>query len=194
MTRRAQLERTTKETSVKIAVDLDGSGTASVDTGVGFFDHLLTSLATHSLIDLEIATVGDLVIDDHHTVEDTAITLGQALATALGDRSGIVRFGAATIPMDEALASCALDLSGRAYSRIDLALRQPMIGNCSTQNLSHALSSLAGAAGMTLHLESSGENDHHVAEAGFKALARSLRQAVELDARRSGIPSSKGTL
>lgn len=194
MNRQARIERTTRETTVKISLDLDGSGVADVETGVGFFDHLLTSLATHSLIDLEVKTVGDLVIDDHHTVEDTSLALGQALSEALGDRAGIVRFGDARVPMDEALADCVLDLSGRAWSKIDLELRQPTIGNLSTQNLSHALSALAGAAGITLHLNATGANDHHVAEAAFKALARALRRAVEIDPRRRGVPSSKGSL
>lgn len=194
MNRQARIERTTRETTVKISLDLDGSGISNVDTGVGFFDHLLTSLATHSLIDLEVNTVGDLVIDDHHTVEDTALALGQALSQALGDRAGIVRFGDARVPMDEAVADCVLDLSGRAWSKIDLALRRPMIGNCSTENLPHALSALATTAGMTLHLSADGDNDHHVAEAAFKALARALRRAVEIDPRRQGVPSSKGSL
>lgn len=194
MNRQARIERTTRETTVKISLDLDGSGVADVETGVGFFDHLLTSLATHSLIDLEVKTVGDLVIDDHHTVEDTSLALGQALSEALGDRAGIVRFGDARVPMDEALADCVLDLSGRAWAKIDLELRQPTIGNLSTQNLSHALSALAGAAGITLHLTATGANDHHVAEAAFKALARALRRAVEIDPRRRGVPSSKGSL
>jgi imidazoleglycerol-phosphate dehydratase len=194
MNRTASVERTTRETSVRITLDLDGSGHSSIQTGVGFFDHLLTSLAHHALFDLEIATTGDLVVDDHHTLEDTAITLGQALTSALGDRAGITRFGDAAVPMDEALARCALDLGGRAYARIDLPLRQPMIGNCSTQNIPHALEAFAHNSGMSVHLEAGGINDHHIAEAAFKALARSLRLAVAVDPRRQGAPSTKGLL
>lgn len=194
MNRTATVERTTRETSVRITLDLDGSGHSSIQTGVGFFDHLLTSLAHHALFDLEIATTGDLVVDDHHTLEDTAITLGQALTSALGDRAGITRFGDAAVPMDEALARCALDLGGRAYARIDLPLRQPMIGNCSTQNIPHALEAFAHNAAMSVHLEAGGINDHHIAEAAFKALARSLRLAVAVDPRRQGAPSTKGSL
>lgn len=194
MNRTAAAERTTRETSVRIALDLDGSGHSSIQTGVGFFDHLLASLAHHALFDLEIVTTGDLVVDDHHTLEDTAITLGQALTSALGDRAGITRFGDATVPMDEALARCALDLGGRPFARIDLPLRQPMIGNCSTQNIPHALEALAHNSGMSVHLEAGGINDHHIAEAAFKALARSLRLAVAADPRRRGAPSTKGSL
>jgi imidazoleglycerol-phosphate dehydratase len=194
MSRTSRVERTTKETEVEIELDLDGAGVVSVDTGVGFFDHLLTSLGSHALFDLRIATKGDLEIDDHHTVEDTALALGTALSDALGDRAGIQRFGDAAIPMDEALARCAIDLSGRPYAVIDMAFRQTSIGNCSTQNLSHALESLARTGGFSIHLTVTGHNDHHVAEAGFKALARSLRAAVTQDPRRSGVASTKGTL
>lgn len=194
MNRTATAERTTRETRVRVVLDLDGSGESSIRTGVGFFDHLLAALAHHALFDLEIQTTGDLVVDDHHTLEDTAITLGQALTSALGDRSGITRFGDAAVPMDEALARCALDLGGRAYARIELPLRQPMIGNCSTQNIPHALEAFSHNAGLSVHLEASGINDHHIAEAAFKALARSLRLAVAIDPRRLGTPSTKGSL
>jgi imidazoleglycerol-phosphate dehydratase len=194
MNRTATAERTTRETRVRVVLDLDGSGESSIRTGVGFFDHLLASLAHHALFDLEIQTTGDLVVDDHHTLEDTAITLGQALTSALGDRSGITRFGDAAVPMDEALARCALDLGGRAYARIELPLRQPMIGNCSTQNIPHALEAFSHNARLSVHLEASGINDHHIAEAAFKALARSLRLAVAIDPRRLGTPSTKGSL
>lgn len=195
MTRSATINRTTRETTVDITLDLDGTGRATVDTGVGFFDHLLTSLAAHGLVDLEVKTVGDLHIDDHHTVEDTALALGSALADALGDRSGITRFGDARVPMDEALAEAVVDISGRAYSVIDLQLVTPSIGNLTTQNVPHALEAFARTAGLTLHLRSRGANDHHVAEAAVKALARALRSAVEIDPRRQGdIPSTKGAL
>jgi imidazoleglycerol-phosphate dehydratase len=194
MSRTSRVERTTKETSVEIDLNLDGTGTTSVETGVGFFDHLLTSFASHALLDLDVTTKGDLEIDDHHTVEDTALALGSALSEALGDRAGIQRFGDATVPMDEALARCAIDLSGRPYAVIDLALRQERIGNFSTQNLAHAVESLARTGGFSIHLTATGYNDHHVAEAAFKAFARALRAAVEVDARRDGVASTKGTL
>ena len=177
----------------EITVDLDGTGSTRIETGVGFFDHLLTSLGHHSLIDLQIRCDGDLEIDDHHSVEDTAIVLGQALGEALGDRSGIQRFGDATVPMDEAIASCVVDVGGRPYAVIDIPLRQTMIGNLSTQNVPHALEALAGSAGFTLHLTATGDNDHHIAEAAFKALARALRAAVATDERRDGVASTKGS-
>jgi imidazoleglycerol-phosphate dehydratase len=134
------------------------------------------------------------VTDDHHTLEDTAIALGQAVTGALGDRAGITRFGDAAVPMDEALARCALDLAGRSHAVIDLPFRQPMIGNCSTQNIPHALEALAHNSGMALHLQASGLNDHHIAEAAIKAFARAIRMAVAIDPRRSGVPSTKGAL
>jgi imidazoleglycerol-phosphate dehydratase len=164
-----------------------------VATGVGFFDHLLTSLGHHAVFDLTVATDGDIEVDDHHTVEDTALVLGQALGEALGGRTGIQRFGDATVPMDEALASAAVDVGGRPYSVIQIPLRQPAIGNFSTQNLPHALEAFARAAGISLHLTASGLNDHHIAEAAIKALARALRAAVAPDPRREGIASTKGT-
>jgi imidazoleglycerol-phosphate dehydratase len=194
MTRTSKVERTTKETSVEVDLDLDGTGEVSVETGVGFFDHLLTSFGSHALFDLRVRTKGDLEIDDHHTVEDTALALGSALAEALGDRSGIQRFGDAAIPMDEALARCAVDLSGRPYAVIDLALRAPTIGTLSAQNLGHAIEALARTGALSVHLTVTGHNDHHVAEAAFKALARALRAAVAIDPLRSGVASTKGTL
>lgn len=193
MNRNATVARKTNETNIEVNVDLDGSGQSKISTGVGFFDHLLTSLSHHSLIDFDIRTEGDLEIDDHHTVEDTAIVLGQALAEALGDRSGITRYGNATVPMDEALATCAVDVGGRSFAVIGLSFEQTMIGNLSTQNVAHALETLARSAGFTLHLSATGSNDHHVAEAAFKALARALRAAVDPDERRVGIASTKGT-
>ena len=193
MTRTATVTRKTKETDIEITVDLDGAGSTRIDTGVGFFDHLLTSLGHHSLIDLDVRCVGDLEIDDHHSVEDTAIVLGQALAEALGERSGIQRFGDATVPMDEAIATCVIDVGGRPYAVIDVPLRQARIGNLSTQNVPHALEAFARSAGFTLHLTASGSNDHHIAEAAFKALARALRAAVAIDDRRIGVASTKGS-
>ncbi len=193
MTRSARVERTTRETTVRVEVDLDGSGQTRISTGVGFFDHLLTSFGHHALLDLTVETEGDLEIDDHHTVEDTSIVFGGALGEALGDRAGIQRFGDATVPMDEAIATASVDVGGRPYSVIDVPLRQPTIGNFSTQNLPHALEALARHAGITLHVRAAGLNDHHVAEATIKAVARAFRAAVSSDPRRSGIPSTKGT-
>ncbi len=193
-TRRAERVRETRETKIAVAVDLDGSGAARIATGVGFYDHLLTSLAHHSLIDMNITAAGDLEIDEHHTVEDVALALGAAISEALGDRAGINRFGAARVPMDESLAQCALDLSGRPYAVVDLPFRGERIGELSTQLVEHILASFAQAVGATLHLDGKGRNDHHLAEAAFKALARALRMAVTPDPRRSGVASTKGSL
>jgi imidazoleglycerol-phosphate dehydratase len=192
--RMAVRSRTTRETSIQIELVLDGSGLASVRTGVGFYDHLLTSLAHHALFDLSIEASGDLEVDEHHTVEDVALTLGEALSEALGDRAGITRFGDASVPMDEALATAVIDLSGRPYAVLELAFRGERVGALSTQLVEHALEGFARTAGATLHLRASGRNDHHVAEAAFKALARALRAAVAIDPRRAGIPSTKGSL
>ncbi len=192
MNRTARVERQTRETRVVVEIDLDGTGTTEIVTGVGFFDHLLTSLGHHALFDLTVATEGDLEIDDHHTVEDTALVLGQAFAQALGARTGIQRFGDAAVPMDEALARAAVDVGGRPYSVVELPLRQPAIGNFSTQNLAHALEAFAQSAGISLHLTASGSNDHHIAEAAIKALARALRAAAAADPRREGLASTKG--
>lgn len=192
MTRTARVERTTRETRVEVQLNLDGTGRAAVATGVGFFDHLLTALAHHGLVDLEIATEGDLEIDEHHTVEDTALVLGQAFAEALGDRAGIVRYADATVPMDEALATAAVDVGGRPYAVLDLPFTADRIGMLGTQMIPHALEALARTAGFTIHLTARGRNDHHVAEAAFKALARALRGAVAVDPRREGVPSTKG--
>jgi imidazoleglycerol-phosphate dehydratase len=193
--RRAERIRETKETRIAVSIDLDGSGAASIATGIGFYDHLLTSLAHHSLVDIEITAAGDLQVDEHHTVEDVALALGAAVSEALGDRVGIARFGAARVPMDESVAQCALDLSGRPYAVIDLPFRGERIGELPTQLVEHALASFAQAAGATLHVDAKGRNDHHLAEAAFKALARALRMAVALDPRRAGaVPSTKGSL
>jgi imidazoleglycerol-phosphate dehydratase len=177
-----------------VAVDLDGSGMASIATGIGFYDHLLTSLSHHSLIDIEVTAAGDLEVDEHHTVEDVALALGAAISDALGVRSGITRFGAARVPMDESIAQCALDLSGRPFAVIDLPFRGEHVGTLPTQMIEHALASFAQAAGATLHVDARGRNDHHLAEAAFKALARALRMAVALDPRRTGVASTKGSL
>ncbi len=190
--RTAALRRRTRETEVTIRVALDGTGEASVSTGVGFYDHLLTSLAHHSLIDLRIEAAGDLEVDDHHTVEDVALVLGAALAAALGDRAGIRRFGDASVPMDEALATAAIDIGGRPYAIVDLPFRADRIGALSTQMVEHALEAFARSSGSTLHIRGTGRNDHHLAEAAFKAIARALRAACEQDPRRAGVASTKG--
>lgn len=192
--RRVERTRETRETRVRVRLDLDGTGSAGVSTGVGFYDHLLTSLATHSLIDIEIEATGDLEVDEHHSVEDVALLLGEALSAALGDRSGITRFGEASVPMDESLARCALDLSGRPCAVLDLPFRGERVGGLPTQMVEHALEAFARTAGATLHLSAVGRNDHHLAEAAFKSLARALRSAVARDPRREGIPSAKGSL
>lgn len=193
MPRNATCRRSTKETRVSVTLDLDGNGDATVRTGIGFFDHLLTSLAHHALFDLTVNTDGDVEVDDHHTVEDTALCLGEALGAALGDRTAIHRFGDARVPMDEAIATATVDVGGRPYSVVDLELANPAIGNLTAQNIPHALEAFARSAGITMHLTATGRNDHHVAEAAFKALARALRAAVSPDPRRSGMPSTKGT-
>jgi imidazoleglycerol-phosphate dehydratase len=192
--RRVRVRRTTRETDIELGLDLDGTGRADVSTGVGFYDHLLTSLAHHGLLDLEIRATGDLHVDEHHTVEDVALVLGAALAAALGDRAGIRRFGDAAVPMDEAVATAVIDLGGRPYAVIDLPFRGERAGTLPLQLVEHAVESFARAAGATLHLAGTGRNDHHLAEAAFKALARSLRAACEPDPRRSGVASTKGSL
>jgi imidazoleglycerol-phosphate dehydratase len=192
--RTATRSRGTSETTIEVTVDLDGTGTTDVQTGVGFYDHLLTSLGHHSLMDLRVRATGDLHVDEHHTVEDVALVLGDAISAALGDRVGINRFGDARVPMDDALASVALDLSGRPYAVLDIAFVGERIGQLSTQNIPHVLESLARTLGANLHVTAAGRNDHHIAEATFKALARSLRAAVAPDPRRTGIASTKGSL
>jgi imidazoleglycerol-phosphate dehydratase len=193
MGRTADVHRQTTETDVRVAVDLDGSGRCEVATGVGFYDHMLGAFGHHGLFDLEIATTGDLDVDDHHTVEDTALVLGSAFAEALEPRAGIVRYGDATVPMDEALATAVVDVGGRPYAVIDLSFTTERIGTLGTQMIPHALEAFARTAGFTIHLTANGSNDHHIAEAAFKALARALRAAVAIDPRREGIASTKGT-
>jgi imidazoleglycerol-phosphate dehydratase len=190
--RRATVSRTTRETDITVTLDLDGSGITEIETGVGFYDHLLSSLAHHALFDLAIRARGDLDVDDHHTVEDVALVLGSALAEALGDRAGIVRFGDATVPMDESLASAAVDVGGRPYSVVELPFRGERVGALTLQLVEHALEALARTSGATIHVRGSGRNDHHLAEAAFKALGRALRAAVAPDPRRRGVPSTKG--
>lgn len=193
--REARRQRRTAETEVVIFLRLDGQGTARVETGIGFLDHLLHHLAVHGLFDLEVQARGDLHIDPHHTVEDVAIVLGQTLDEALGDRRGIVRMGHAWVPMDEALAFVAVDLSGRPYAVLDLGFNSPAIGALPTSLIPHFLETLAVHARMNLHARLLyGRDDHHRAEALFKALGRALDMAVRLDPRRHDVPSTKGTL
>jgi len=195
MPRTAQIRRETGETKVSLALDLDGTGRADVATGVGFFDHMLTLLAKHSLIDLTIKADGDLHVDAHHTVEDVGICLGQALAQALGNKAGIRRYGCMTLPMDETLATVAVDLSGRPFCvwRADVPLETLGIFNASLAEEFWRAVSSAGAFNLHVVLHH-GRNTHHIIESIFKATARALRQAVETDPRMSGIPSTKGVL
>ena len=195
MSREATARRATGETDVRAHVALDGTGSAMVSTGVGFFDHMLTLLARHSLIDIEIEARGDLETGSHHTVEDVGITLGQALSEALGDRSGIERYGAALIPMDEVLVQAAVDLSGRPFVALDVPLPTAVIGGFETELLGEFVRGLANHAGLTIHLRLLVPgNAHHVIEGCFKALARALAQAVAPNPRVSGVPSTKGSL
>jgi len=192
--RRVSLERMTRETQVRVTLDLDGTGVTAVATGIGFYDHLLGSMAHHGLFDLVIEATGDLEVDEHHTVEDVALVLGSAVAEALGDRAGIARFGEARVPMDEARADAILDVGGRPYAVIDLAFRGDRVGALSLQLVEHALEAFARTSGTTLHLVGTGRNDHHLAEAAFKALGRALRAACAPDPRRLGVASTKGSL
>ena len=189
----ASVARTTRETDIRCTLSLDGRGDARVETGLGFLDHMLTALARHGGLDLELVAEGDLAVDDHHTVEDCALVLGEALERALGDKAGVARFGSAYVPLDEALARAVVDLSGRPWPVINLGLRRERLGDVACENLTHFLNSLALRGRFTLHVDLlRGENDHHRAEAAFKALAVALREAV---ARRGGsIPSTKGVL
>ena len=195
MTRTAKVVRATAETDIGIFVDLDGTGTADVETGVGFFDHMLDALARHSLIDLTVRAKGDTQVDDHHTVEDTGIVLGQALREALGDRRGIRRFGSVMVPLDEALVMAAVDISGRGELYWDVPIGPAKVGTFDTELAHEFFAGLARDAGITLHLRLvCGENAHHIIEATFKAAARALREAMESDPRVEGVPSTKGSL
>jgi imidazoleglycerol-phosphate dehydratase len=190
----ATVTRSTKETQITVTLKLDGTGKTAIDTGVGFYDHLLGSMAHHALFDLEIAATGDLVIDEHHTVEDVALVLGAALAASLGDRSGITRFGDAAVPMDESVATAVVDVGGRPYAVVDLPFRGKRAGKLPLELVDHALVSFARAGGVTLNVKGRGRNDHHLAEAAFKALGRALSAAVTVDPRRQGVASTKGSL
>lgn len=190
----ATVDRSTSETEIKLSLNLDGSGRANLATGIGFLDHMLTALAKHGRFDLDLQVNGDLDVDDHHTTEDAALALGSALDQALGERRGIERFAHAYAPLDEALARVVVDLSGRPYARVAMAFRREVIGDVATENLTHFFQSLAMTARMALHVDVlEGENDHHKAEAAFKALAIALRRAVARSGQ-ADIPSTKGSL
>lgn len=192
----ASVSRSTKETSIEVTVNLDGTGEYQVSTGIGFLDHMLEQLSRHSLIDLTLTAKGDLHIDAHHTTEDSGIALGEAVAKALGDRRGITRYGDALIPMDETLTRVALDISGRPYLVWKTAFSQPRLGEMDTELFKEWFAAFAGSAGITLHIETLyGVNNHHIVESCFKGVARALRAAVAIDLRKAdAVPSTKGTL
>ncbi len=191
----ANLHRKTKETDISLTIDLDGSGTASISTGIGFFDHMLESFARHGLIDLDIKVKGDLHIDTHHTIEDVGIVLGKAIKDAIGDKVGIVRYGTTILPMDEALILCSLDLSGRPYFVYDLTLDKERVGNLETEMIKEFFYAISYGAEMNLHLKQlSGSNNHHIIEGAFKAFAKSLDAATCYDIRIKDVLSTKGSL
>ena len=192
----ATIRRATKETSIDVTINLDGSGEYRVSTGIGFLDHMIEQLSRHSLIDIAVTAQGDLHIDGHHTTEDCGIALGEAVARALGDRRGITRYGDALIPMDETLTRVAIDISGRPYLVWRTAFTQPKLGDLDTEMFKEFFAAFAGSAGITLHIETLyGVNNHHIAESCFKGLARALRVAVAIDDRKAdAVPSTKGTL
>lgn len=190
--RGASVHRTTRETDVAVVVRLDGSGTGAIETGIGFYDHLLSSFTHHGLFDVEVRATGDLAVDAHHTVEDVALVLGAGFGAALADRAGIVRFGEASVPMDEALATVVVDVGGRPYSVVDIAFRGDRVGDLPLQLVEHAIEAFARTAGATIHARATGRNDHHIAEALFKALGRALRAACAIEPGRPGSSSTKG--
>jgi imidazoleglycerol-phosphate dehydratase len=194
--RTGTVHRSTNETSIDVMVNLDGTGIYSVSTGIGFLDHMLEQLSRHSLIDLTVKAVGDLHIDQHHTTEDTGLAIGEAIAQALGDKRGIARYGSANAPMDETLTRVALDISGRPYFVWNATFTTPRLGEWDTELIEHWFHSFSQTAGLTLHVECLyGQNNHHIVESCYKALARALRQAVEIDPRKAdSIPSTKGVL
>jgi imidazoleglycerol-phosphate dehydratase len=193
--RRAVVTRTTRETDIRLSLDLDGQGRSEIATGIGFLDHMLTAFATHGRFDLQVQARGDLHVDAHHTVEDVGIVLGQALKQALGDKAGIVRFGHAYVPLDEALSRCVIDLSGRPWLHFDVTFKARQVGTLPTELFEDFFWALADHGRLNLHLDTlRGRNAHHVAETLFKASARALSMAVALDPRVSGVPSTKGSL
>jgi imidazoleglycerol-phosphate dehydratase len=194
--RTATISRRTSETSIDVSVNLDGTGAFAISTGIGFFDHMLEQLSRHSLIDLDVKTVGDLHIDQHHTVEDTGLAIGAAILEALGEKRGIRRYADAHSPMDETLTRVAIDISGRPYLVWKTEFSQKKLGEMDTEMFEHFFHSFAQTAGITLHIETLyGVNNHHIAEAAFKGVARTLREAVEIDPRKAGVvPSTKGVL
>jgi len=195
MPRVAEMRRTTSETEITLRLNLDGDGASEIATGVGFFDHMLTHVARHGLLHLTVQAKGDLHIDDHHTVEDVGIVLGQALREAVGNKQGMVRYGSSLLPMDESLVLCALDFSGRGGLYFDMTFPDPRIGTFPSELVEEFFRAVAVNAGMTLHLKQlAGRNAHHIAEAGFKAFGRALDMATQLDPRITGIPSTKGVL
>ncbi len=192
--RHATISRETAETTIELDLSIDGDGTSSIDTGVGFFDHMLDAFAKHGLFDLELTCDGDLYIDDHHTVEDVAIVLGEAFADALGDKRGIVRYADRRVPLDEAVGSVIVDVSGRPYFCFDGSFSQASVGEFTSDMARHFVESLAMNGGLTIHAAVTGENAHHEVEALFKSLARALDDATRIDERRSDTPSTKGAL
>jgi len=195
MAREARIERKTNETDIEVILNLDGSGASDIATGVGFFDHMLTHIAKHGLIDLRVRATGDLHIDDHHTVEDVGIAIGKALDKALGDRAGISRVGNCAMPMDEALVSCAIDISGRGYLACDLEYSTPKLGDYTTELTTEFFRAVAANAGWTIHIRQlAGINSHHIVESAFKAFARAAAEGIRLDPRVVGVPSTKGSL
>ncbi|HEX2955028.1 MAG TPA: imidazoleglycerol-phosphate dehydratase HisB [Bacillota bacterium] len=195
MERKANVERSTKETAIRLSLNLDGHGEYAIETGIGFFDHMLSHLAKHSLMDLTVKAQGDLEVDGHHTVEDVGIVLGTAIREAIGDRSGITRYGSETVPMDEALVLVAIDLGGRPYLGFDADLGPGKLGEFDIELAKEFFRALAVQAGMNIHIRLlAGENSHHCLEAIFKAFGRSLRRAIAIDARVQGVPSTKGIL
>ena len=194
--REASIERNTKETKISVSVNLDGTGVCNVSTGIAFLDHMLEQLSRHSLIDLDVKAVGDIHIDFHHTTEDTGIAIGEAVKRALGDRVGITRFGSACCPLDEALTRAVVDCSNRPYLIWKVSFSRSKLGNFDTELFKEWFQAFSQAAGLTLHIENFyGENNHHIIESSFKALARALRQAVTIDLRAAdSVPSTKGTL
>lgn len=195
MSRTARITRDTKETQITISLDLDGTGKSRLDTGVGFFDHMLDGFARHGLFDLDVTCRGDLLVDCHHSIEDTGIVLGSAIKEAVGDKKGICRYGSCILPMDEALVLCALDLSGRPYFVYDAQFHGERCGQMDTQMAKEFFYAVSYTAGMNLHIRVlSGENDHHIMEAMFKAFAKALDQAAGRDARIAGVLSTKGVL